>query len=712
MNLLERIPVAAVDLEIPEPLKGIERLAQNLYWRRERAVRALFERLDPEFWSRGATPMQVLLQSRRLDEAARDPSIQDCLKLELERLDRYLKQSRKGRFPHLSQGPIAYFCAEFGLQSRVALYCGGLGILAGDHCMEASDMGLPFVAVGLFYRRGFFKQVLDRDGRQQHFDPVVDPIFNGLQRVLAPKTNQPLVVDVELPGRTVRAAVWLIGVGNVPVILLDTDLPEDPREDRPITSQLYTVGRETRLCQETVLGVGGVRALAALGIEPSVFHLNEGHSALLLLERLRRVMANGSTWEQAREKIRSSSVLTIHTPVPEGNERFDARLTRTFVEAVGQGFQIKSADVLKLGLDSKSDHTTFDMTAFALRLTHAANGVSLLHGQTADRTWRKVAKRPLIGVTNGVHIPTWIGPEIRSLLEEEGVAFEPVTHVATTSGRNGRGRWNDVDRIADRDLWKAHEAQKRRMIEFARQRLFEQHARYGEGPSELRRFASSLDPDALIIGFSRRFATYKRASLIFRDEKRLAKLLNSKDRPAQIVFSGKAYPTDREGQAVLAKIYQKSQSPRFKGKVFVIEDYNMEVAEMLVQGVDVWLNNPRRPLEASGTSGMKAAANGVPNASILDGWWDEAYEGGKQRNGFAIGARKVLSDTSDQDRHDAAALYKVLEEEVVPTFYYRDPLGLPTKWIHIMKNSIADSIDAFSTRRMIDDYLAMYSNPK
>jgi starch phosphorylase len=708
MNLLERIPVAPVQLEIPVALQGIERLALNLYWRRERSVRSLFERLDPELWAADATPVQVLLQSKKLGAAAGDGAFVSDLRAELARFDRYLAESGKRKYSKLTKNPIAYFCAEFGFQSRVALYCGGLGILAGDHCMEASDMGLPFVAVGLFYRRGFFKQVLDRDGRQQHSDPVLEPGQAGLQRVLDPATQMPLNIAVELPGRTVQAAAWVIAVGNVPVILLDTDLAENSPEDRKITSQLYVVGRVMRLCQETVLGVGGVRALYALGIEPAAFHLNEGHSALLLLERVRRALGTGSDWDAALEQVRASSVLTIHTPVPEGNERFDAHLTGSFVQAIAPDGSIPPEKILKLGLDSKSDPKIFDMTAFALRLTHAANGVSVLHGRTADGTWRKVAKRPLVGVTNGVHMPTWIGPEVRALLEAEGATFEPLTEAPTTPGKNGRGRWAAVEQISDGDLWRAHATQKLRFIEFVRERLFEQHARYGENPSELRAYSYALDPEALIIGFSRRFAPYKRATLMFSDERRLSKLLNSKDRPVQIVFSGKAYPTDREGQAMLAKLYMKSLSNRFKGKVFILEDYDMEVAEKLVQGVDLWLNNPRRPMEASGTSGMKAAANGVPNASILDGWWDEGYESGRHRNGFAIGGRKAPSDPTKQDAHDAADLYRVLEEEVVPTFFHRDASGLPKAWVKVMKNSIADSLCAFSTRRMIEDYLELH----
>jgi len=619
-----------------------------------------------------------------------------------EKLNAYKKAASDGAKKDLPT--IAYFCAEFGVDARFPLYCGGLGILAGDHCMEASDMGLPFVAVGLFYRRSFFRQMLGRDGRQEHYDPVILPAKIGLRRLLDSK-KQPLTILVELPDRTISVAVWLATIGNVPLLLMDTDLPANTKEDRLITSQLYTVGREMRLCQEVVLGAGGVRVLEALGIKPDIFHLNEGHSALLLLERVRSQVAGGMSKKDAMKEIHDSSVLTIHTPVPEGNERFDAKTMGSFLEAF-YGPDVK--DILALGLDSSSNVSIFDMTAFALRLTKAANGVSLLHGRTADTTWRKVAKKQVIGVTNGVHMPTWIGPEMASLFKAHGVVFDPVLRCETTPDRNGRGRWSTGDALDDRLVWEAHQKQKRRLVQFARERLFQQHARYGEDPSQLRELLEQLDPDALLIGFARRFATYKRGALAFLDERRLAKMVNAKGRPVQFVFSGKAYPTDKEGQAVLQKIYQKSQSPRFRGRVFVIEDYNMEIAGMLVQGVDVWLNNPRRPLEASGTSGMKAAANGVPNASILDGWWDEGYRSGPEANGFEIGNREQNKTDAEQDKKDAASLYEVLEKQVIPTFYDRDPDGLPRKWIDMMKHSIADTLAAFSTKRMIEDYLEMY----
>jgi starch phosphorylase len=694
-------------IDLPAELAGLDRLAANFYWRRESEAVELFRDLDPKLWEKGLTPWALLLDTKNLASKAKDKAFVKRVNGVLSQFQAYLRDTRESHT--LKRAPVAYFCAEYGVHQRLPIYCGGLGILAGDHCMEASDMNLPFVAIGLFYRRGFPRQLLDFEGRQEHVYPVNDPARSGLKAVLDPATKKPLRVGTELPGRVVQSAVWLAQVGRMPLLLLDTDIPENTVEDRQITSQLYTIGREMRICQELVLGVGGVRALNALGIEPAICHLNEGHSAHLLVERLRQAIERKLALNEAIEKVKSSSVLTIHTPVPDGNERFDAKLIGSYLDALLAKSGLPTKAILKLGLDSKADPKIFDMTAFALRLTYAANGVSLLHGQTADGTWSKVVGRRVTGVTNGVHMKSWIGPELHSLYAKNGAKFEPAITVVTERENFGRGRWGEAEELGDDELWSAHLTQKRRLAEFASRRFFDQRARNGASPGELKDLLTLLDPEAFIIGFARRFATYKRGALLYSDEKRLAKILASAPGKVQIVMSGKAYPTDREGQAVLQKVYSVTQSPRFKGKVFLIEDYDMEIGAMLVQGVDLWLNNPRRPLEASGTSGMKAAANGVPNASILDGWWDEAYKGGKKdRNGFQIGSRKPEKNLVAQDKADAKDLYRVLEEEVIPLYFKKDQMGIPRDWIKVMKNSIADSISAFSTKRMIDDYVAMY----
>ncbi|HOC31250.1 MAG: glycosyltransferase family 1 protein [Armatimonadetes bacterium] len=701
--MLKSIPsVLPKPFNLPQPLAGLERLAVNLWWTWNPSAQDLFRRLDPDLWAEGVPPAGILRRTKNLASASADPAFVADVQRVAGEFDRYMAGGPKFE----DERVIAYFCAEYGFHESMNLYAGGLGILAGDHCKEASDMNLPFVGIGMFYRRGFFHQMVDWEGRQEHLYPELPPEQHSVTRVVKPGTQEPLTVQIPLPGRTLNIAVWLASVGRIPLLLMDTDLPENAEQDRPITSQLYVNTREMRLTQETVLGVGGVRVLRALGIAPTVWHMNEGHSAFLLLERLREQLADGATVDAARLAIQVDSVITIHTPVPEGNERFSAELADSLIAPVLDGTSLKASAVLEMGLGADGDPGVFDMTAFALRNSRMANGVSLLHGQTADKTWREIAGFPVIGVTNGVHMPTWIGPEMKKVFAAQGAEFGEDTRMELTSGAN-RPTWEGISNVPDRDLWQAHLAQKRAMIEFAKRRLYVQHARHGEGPDDLRFLLDALNPEAMIIGFARRFATYKRASLLFTDEDRLARMLDAPGRPVQIIFSGKSHPTDRGGQELIKKVYQKTQEPRFRGKVFLLEDYDIEVGRNLVQGADIWLNNPRRPLEASGTSGMKAAANGLPNVSILDGWWDEAFEGGPNFNGWAIGGREEVQNWDEQDRLDAQEAYRILENEVIPLYFDRDATGLPIRWIPVMKRAIATSVYAFSTRRMLEDYLGM-----
>ena len=506
----------------------------------------------------------------------------------------------------------------------------------------------------------------------------------------------PLTVTVELPGRDLFVAVWVAQVGRVPVLLLDTDMPENADADRPITNILYVRGREMRLHQELVLGIGGVRAIRALGLSPAVWHLNEGHSAFLLAERAREHVATGMTLEDAWKDVRRDSVFTIHTPVSAGNERFDGDLVRRVAGPLLEEGGIPVDELLELGLAVDGDRTQFDMTAFSLRLTRGANAVSHLHAKTANETWRGIIDHEILGITNGIHGPTWIGTPIAEPLEDLGADLDDLD--ASTQ----RGRfWERIDRIPARNLWEAHLRQKRELAHFARGRLRNQFARHGESPSVLAELETALDPDVLTIGFARRFATYKRAGLLFTDIDRLAGMLWDADRPIQVVFAGKAHPADRPGQRVIQEIFQRSRSTQLRGRVYILEDYNMRVARFLVQGVDVWLNNPRRPLEASGTSGMKAAQNGVPNVSVLDGWWDEGFE---EDNGWAIGDRETDPDEAAQDWRDAQDLYRILEEEIVPAYYERDRHGLPTRWLAVMRRAMGSALWQFSTTRMLHEY--------
>ncbi len=684
---------------LPARLEGLRALAYNLYptWHPE--ARQLFAHIDAALWSRYRNPVAILMSHQGWAAQLENPAFMAEYETVLADFERYMANGAGHWFTrhHADelQGPIAYFCAEYGLTETLGIYSGGLGILAGDHAKTASDMALPFVAVGLFYHRGYFRQTIDADGHQEHAYPDYDPLRLPLLRV-ASLEGDPLTIPVELPGRTVWCAVWLAQVGRVPLLLLDTDIAENVPPDRPITSILYVRGREMRFCQEMVLGVGGVRALRALGIDPAVWHLNEGHSAMMLVERARELVAQGLPLDEALTRVRRDSVFTIHTPVSAGNERFDAQLVRRLAAPLSGQDGVDLERILDLGRDVAGNPAEFDMTAFSLRLTNAANAVSHLHAETANATWAAILEHPIVGITNGIHVPSWVGRPLRTLYQDRGGDLDDLDAEVRT-----KRFWDRLDQIPDRMLWAAHTRQKLELAHFVRGRLLAQLARQGESPDELEAIGHLMDGSALTIGFARRFATYKRAALLFSDEERLARILWNPERPVQIVFAGKAHPADRPGQRVIQDIWERSRSPRLRGRVFMIEDYDMRVARFLIQGVDVWLNNPRRPLEASGTSGMKAAVNGIVNLSVLDGWWDEGWTGS---NGWAIGGRETNPDEGAQDWADAQELYRILEQEVVPRYYERDRNGLPVAWLDTARNSIRTTIWQFSTTRMIEEY--------
>jgi starch phosphorylase len=697
----------AATFRLPPKLEGLRGLAYNLYWAWHPRARMIWSRIDRATWTRHRNPIPVLSGpvdwGRLLDDATFMAEVQDVLRA----FDHYMANGSDHWFarnyPEGAGGPIAYFCAEFGFYESLGIYSGGLGVLAGDHTKTTSDMALPFIGVGLMYRNGYFHQTIDADGHQEHAYPDYDLTRLPISRAQGPD-GEPLQVAIELPGRDLQIAVWCAQVGRTPVLLLDTDIPENADADRPITHILYVRGREMRLHQELVLGVGGVRAIRALGIQPSVWHLNEGHSALLLAERAREYVTAGSTLDEAWDLVRADSVFTIHTPVSAGNERFAADLVRQVAGPLldGDGRPrtggVPVDDVLEMGLGADGDRSEFDMTGFSLRLTRGANAVSQLHAKTADATWRGIAPHEIIGVTNGVHMPSWIG---HSLDETLGRHLGADLDDLDAEGPGGRF-WERLDELPDDELWETHQRQKLELAIFARRRLRNQFARHGEAPAVLEALEGALDPDILTIGFARRFATYKRSGLIFSDADRLAKLLWNEKRPVQVVFAGKAHPADRPGQQVIQEIFTRSRSQQLRGRVFIIEDYDIRIARYLVAGVDVWLNNPRRPLEASGTSGMKAAANGVVNVSVLDGWWDEGWTGD---NGFAIGGRETNPDEGAQDWADSQDLYRILENEIVPRYYDRDDAGLPQAWLKLMRRAMATTVWRFSTTRMLHDYV-------
>jgi starch phosphorylase len=701
------IPTLQVsEVEVPREFERLYEIAYNLWWTWSHEARSLFSAIDAARWGHYRNPVQLLINvdPRHWYPLFDDDSFQTRYHDLVRVYDDYMHR-RHGtffdrEFPDFQGGPIAYFSMEYGLHQSLALYSGGLGVLSGDHCKAASDLGLPFVAVGLLYRRGYFLQSIDAEGRQQHYYPAYD--FTRLPlRPVATHTGREVLIDVPLPGRDVKVKLWLAQVGRVPLILLDTDIQANDPADRPITDQLYVRGREMRLVQEMVLGIGGAKALEALRIEPSVWHLNEGHSVFLQLERWRRLVKSGdrdTSVDTILERLGRNTVFTTHTPVPAGNEQFDPALVRKYTVAFCDEVGCEVDDLLELG-KADEDDTAFNLTALAIRSAGRVNGVSELNAEVCSKMWRHLfppdaGDQPIHAITNGVHAGTWMGEEAQSLLAKhlsqdwEDLLLQPEV-------------WPAVAKIPDRDFWAMHNAQKDRLARFLRSRLRDQMARHGASPDELRAIGGIFDPQALTIGFARRFATYKRASLIFTNIHRLQALLGNEERPVQLIFAGKAHPADRPGQELIQHIFELSKSEAFRGRVIMLENYDMRMGRMLVQGVDVWLNTPRRPLEASGTSGQKVAMNGSLNFSIGDGWWPEGFNG---ENGWVIGEEKDYHDERRQDNDDVESLYKTLEDEIVPLFYERGENGLPHRWIGRMKNAMATLTPRFSASRMVADY--------
>lgn len=705
---IPQIPCRQVaDIELPEEVDGLYDLAYNLWWSWSSEARQLFSAIDSDAWARYRNPVEVLLNvdRTRWERLVDNSTFMDSYVQVQRAFKNYLKAGStawfRRRFPEYNGGVFAYFSMEFGIHHCLRVYSGGLGVLSGDHCKAASDLGLPFMAVGLLYRSGYFRQAIDADGFQQHIYPEFD-FYRLPVRPAMDSRGRDVIVEVPYPDRHVSAQVWVAQVGRVPILLLDSDLPVNDPADRPITNLLYVRGREMRLVQEMLLGIGGVRALAALGIEPATWHINEGHSALLQLERLRRTMSGGKIdFEVAVDEIRQSTSFTTHTPVPAGNEQFERPLAERYLEPWVEPLKVDLARLLRLGdADHGEPNQPLNLTAFAMRTASYANGVSRLNAEVADNMWRHLfpaydSVEPVIEpITNGVHLPTWLGPEIRALFAEKYGSdwFEALLEPTA---------WDFVAEIPDEELWSAHLSQKERLLRFSRSRIRQQYARHGRSPGELRSVAELFDPRILTIGFARRFATYKRAGLLFSDLHRFRQIVRSPERPVQVIMAGKAHPADRPGQQLIQHIYMLSQEADLLGRVAFLENYDMRIGSMMVQGVDVWLNTPRRLLEASGTSGMKAAVNGVLNMSILEGWWPEGYDG---ENGWAIGEDQDVHDQWQQDQLDANSLYATLEEEVLPAFYDRHEADFPQRWVSMMKRSIMSIGPRFAASRMVREY--------
>lgn len=700
MNILGRVTVLP---DVPEPLAPLADLARNLYWTWTPEVRTLFRRLDPEAWeASGHNPVALLrdVAQARLDEAARDDAYCAAVARANQAFEAYLAQPRAELEGSHDGDVYAYFCAEYGWNEGLALYSGGLGVLSGDHTKAASDLGVPLVGVGLWYPEGYFHQRIGADGSQEAVYVRNDAEEMPLEAVRDAEGRR-VVVHVQTFGRDIAVQAWRTDVGRVPVYLLDTDLAANADEDRRLLSRLYGGDQRTRIAQEMILGVGGVRLLRELGIRPTSWHMNEGHSAFMALERCRELVEDGHTFDSAREAVSASTAFTVHTPVAAGNDAFPFDLVNQAFAGWWGALGLRQHEFHDLG---RADHgwgPVFSMPALALRFSSYRNGVAELHGDTSRRIWSDLwsdvptEEVPIRHVTNGVHMSSWMAPEIAELLD--GVL--PADWRSTPHDAAMLAAARELDPT---ELWRVRRTLKARSVRFLRRRLQRQLQRQEASPTVRHESEELFDPEALTIGFARRFATYKRATLIFRDLDRLAAILSGPDRPVQLVFAGKAHPADQAGQALIQRIDELSRDPRFAGRILFAEDYDMALGRAMTRGVDVWLNNPRRPLEASGTSGQKAAMNGVLNLSVLDGWWPEGYDG---VNGWAIGNGHDYADEERADEADADALYDLLEREVVPLFYDRDAQGVPRHWMERSADAIATVTPAFNAQRMVRDYV-------
>ncbi|MEN9222931.1 MAG: alpha-glucan family phosphorylase [Thermostichus sp. BF3_bins_97] len=693
---------------LPAALESLRFLAYNLHFSWNVETRNLFHRMDPDLWDACAhNPIALLGQIRqeRLDELAEDPGFLAQLERAHQQLHTYLQEDtwyRKHRSAQAVAGECyAYFSAEFGLADCLPIYSGGLGVLAGDHLKAASDLGLPLVGVGLLYQKGYFRQYLNPDGWQQERYPI-NEFFNMPLELQKDAEDKEIRIEVDYPNRKVFARIWKVNVGRVPLYLLDTNIEPNSQYDQDITDELYGGDQDLRIHQEIMLGVGGVRALRALGIQPTVYHMNEGHSAFLAVERIRLFMAEqGLSFEEAWQVAKSSQMFTTHTPVPAGIDLFPPDKIDYYLGSYYNQLGLTRERFLALGRENTGDfQSQFSMAVLAINMASFVNGVSKLHGAVSrkmfSRLWSGIPLEevPITSITNGVHARTWVGDENQALYDRylgpdwpEAPPSDPI--------------WQKVERIPDSELWRTHERSRSRLVSFTRERLMAQLYKRAASTIEIQRASEALNPEVLTVGFARRFATYKRATLLFRDPERFKALVTHPHHPIQFIFAGKAHPRDTPGKELIRHIVQLSRQPEFRHHLVFIEDYDMHVTAMMVAGVDVWLNNPLRPREASGTSGMKAAMNGGQNLSILDGWWDEADY---YQTGWPIGRGEEYEDRAYQDEVESNALYDLLEKEVAPTFYQHTSDGLPHQWIHRMKQTIRLNAPLFSTQRMVQEY--------
>jgi len=705
---MKTVRTFTVKPSLPDALKDLYTVAGNLYWSWHYEITELFRRIDYDLWKQCAhNPVKMLgmVSQARLEDLARNEGFLYQLQQAKETLEKTLNSpswfdkiyAREGQNP-----TIAYFSAEFGIHESLPIYSGGLGILAGDHLKSASDLGVPLVGIGLLYQKGYFRQYLNTDGWQQ--EHYIDNDFHNMPlEMVRQESGHPLTISIQFPGRTVVAQIWKAMAGRTPLYLLDTNLPCNSNYDRTITQTLYGGDSEMRICQEIVLGIGGLKALYAMNIEPTVCHMNEGHAAFMALERVRRIRSKfNMSYDEAFETAKASNVFTVHTPVAAGNDEFPVEMMDKYFGDYYGKLGLNREQFLALGRVRADDpHEPFKMPVLAIRCSAYRNGVSQLHGEVSRKIWSGLWMElptdevPINAITNGIHAKTWLSAEMNSL-------FERYLGARWSEEIVDKSIWHNIDQIPDEELWRIHQRCKERLVGFVRARLKRQLQRRGAFHTELGWAEEVLDPEALTIGFARRFATYKRGNLLLREPQRLIDLLNNTETPVQFVFAGKAHPRDTAGKEIIRQlVHFASEHPEIRRRLVFLEDYDIDIARYLVQGVDVWLNNPRRPMEASGTSGMKAAINGVQNMSTLDGWWCEGYI---PDGGWIIGAGEEYDDLAYQDQVESQAIFNLLEQEVVPLYFSQSKDRLPRRWIRRMKNTIKWCAPRFNTSRMVADY--------
>ena len=693
--------------QLPKPIEKMGEIAENLWWSWNTEFLKIFKEIDIDLWERcDKNPVKFLKQidQEKLEKASTNLDILKEYKTNVENFESYIKSKNtwfSREYPENKEDIIAYFSAEYGLDETIPIYSGGLGILSGDHLKSASDLGIPLVAIGLLYKNGYFHQIIDKNGHQLTEYKNIE-LENLPIKPVKDSNGEDLIINIKMLKERLYIKVWQINVGRVKLYLLDTDIEENKEEYRGITLRLYGGDQEMRIRQEMVLGIGGVKLLEELEIKPKVYHMNEGHSSFLVLQAIRNTIKEKQvSFNIAKDIVTAKTVFTTHTPVPAGNDIFPTTLVEKYFDGYWKELGITKEEFLELGMEpNKTNKTTFNMGILALKIAGKKNGVSRLHGEVSrelfSEVWPNIAPQesPITHITNGIHTCTWLAPNMKELYNKY---LEPYWQDKIYLNET----WKKIEKIPDKELWDVHQARKIKLLKLVKENVCTRLKTNGTYYEKIKEIVSNLNPEALTIGFARRFATYKRATLIFKDLERLTQILNDTKRPVQIIFAGKAHPADKEGQDLIKYIHEVSMMPQFKGKIILLENYNINIARHLISGVDVWLNNPRRPMEASGTSGEKASVNGVVNFSILDGWWAEGYN---TKNGWTIGTNTEYGSYEEQDIADSESIYRILENKIIPAYYQKDENGISKEWMAYMKNSIISTGGEYSTARMLVDY--------